>query len=173
MQPLCRYKIKHFHCILTDIFTFMTARCLMKHIFSLLFILLFTACEGPGFGSNVHKEYFSNGQLMSEFIMSDKTKMNGLLKKYGTDGKLTSTVTIKNGVKSGVETLYDPEGRVLMRTPYVNGEKHGNQTIYYPNQDILATIPWRYDRKNGMAVKYYPDGSVQQKARFKNDKIVN
>jgi len=147
----------------------------MKQITVLLFfvIVLFSGCEGPGLGGKVHKEYFTNGQLRSEFIMTDKTSKNGTLKKYGTDGKLTSTVTIKNGVKNGVETLYDSEGRVLMRTPYVNGEKHGNRTIYYPNQDILATIPFRYDRKNGIAVKYYPDGTVQQKARFKNDKIIN
>ncbi len=139
----------------------------------LFFILSLTGCEGPGLGSKVHKEYFTNGQLRSEFIMSDKTKKNGVLKKYGSDGKLTSVVNIKNGVKNGVEVLYDPEGRVLMRTPYMNGVKHGNQTIYYPNQTVMATIPWRYDRKNGTAVKYYPDGSVQQKARFKNNRIVN
>ena len=137
-------------------------------------IFLFTGCEQPSLGGKkVHKEYFTNGQLRSEFIMTDETAKNGTMKKYGTDGKLTSIVTVKNGVKDGDEILYDTEGRVLMRTPYVNGEKHGNQTIYYPNQDVLAIIPWRYDRKNGMAVKYYPDGTVQQKARFKNNRIVN
>jgi len=149
----------------------------MRMFVSILFlfsVLFFTGCEGPNLGSkNIHKEYFTNGTLRSEFIMTDKTKKNGQLKKYGTDGKLTSVVTIRNGVKHGTEVMYDPEGRVLMRTPYVNGEKHGNQTVYYPNQDILAIIPYRYDRKNGIAVKYYPDGTVQQKARFKNDRIVN
>jgi len=139
----------------------------------LFFMLSFSGCEGPAFGTTVHKEYFTNGQLRSEYIMTDKTKMNGTLKKYGTGGKLTSVVTIKNGVKNGTEVMYDPEGRVLMRTPYVNGEKHGKQIVYYPNQDILAVIPYQYDRKNGIAVKYYPDGSVQQKARYKNDRIVN
>jgi antitoxin component YwqK of YwqJK toxin-antitoxin module len=137
-------------------------------------ILFFTGCEGPNLGGkNVYKEYFTNGTLRSEFIMTDKTKKNGTLKKYGTDGKLTSIVKIKNGVKIGTEIMYDPQGRVLMRTPYVNGVKHGNQTLYYPNQTILATIPYKYDRKNGVALKYFPDGSIQQKARFKNDRIIN
>jgi len=149
----------------------------MKVFATVLFlfsVLFFSGCEGPNLeNKTVHKEYFTNGQLRSEFIMTDKTAKNGIMKKYGTDGKLTSVVPVQNGVKHGTEILYDPEGRVLMRTPYVNGEKHGNQTIYYPNQDILATIPWRYDRKNGIAVKYYPDGTVQQKARFKNDRIIN
>jgi len=143
-------------------------------IFLLLSLLLVTGCKGPSLGGKkVHKEYFTNGVLRSEFIMTDTTKKNGQLRKYGTDGKLTSIVNIRNGVKDGMEVMYDPEGRVLMRTPYVNGVKHGNQTVYYPNQTVLATIPYRYDRKNGMAFKYYPDGSVQQKARFKNDRIVN
>jgi len=136
-------------------------------------ILFFTGCESPHLGGkNVHKEYFTNGQIRSEFIMTDNTKMNGTLKKYGTDGKLTSIVNIRNGVKHGVEVLYDPKGRVLRRTPYVNGEKHGNQTFYYPNQDVLAIIPWRSDRKNGIGVMYYPDGSVKQKAKFKNDRRI-
>jgi len=143
-------------------------------ILLLFSVLFFTGCEEPSFGGkNVHKEYFTNGKLRSEYIMTDKTKMNGTLKKYGTEGKLTSVVNIKNGVKSGIEVMYDTEGRVLMRTPYVNGVKHGNQTVYYPNQDVLAIIPYRYDRKNGVAVKYFPDGTVQQKARYKNDRIIN
>ena len=82
--------------------------------------------------------------------MSDNTKMNGTLKKYGTDGKLTSVVNIRNGVKHGVEVLYDPKGCVIRRTPYVNGEIHGNQTIYYPSQDMLATIPYRSGRKRNL-----------------------
>jgi antitoxin component YwqK of YwqJK toxin-antitoxin module len=149
----------------------------MKVFISALFlfsVFFFTGCEGPSFGSKkVHKEYFTNGTLRSEFIMTDKTKKNGTLKKYSTDGKLTSVVKIKNGVKIGTEIMYDPQGRVLMRTPYVNGVKHGNQTVYYPNQTVLATIPYKYDRKNGVAVKYFPDGSIQQKAQFKNDRIIN
>ena len=148
----------------------------MKVFTSVLFlfsILFFTGCESPSFGGKkVHKEYFTNGQLRSEFIMTDNTKMNGTLKKYGTDGKLTSVVNIRNGVKHGVEILYDPKGRVIRRTPYVNGEIHGNQTIYYPNQDVLATIPYRSGRKNGIGVMYYPDGSVKQKAKFVNDRRV-
>ena len=148
----------------------------MKVFTSLLFLfsmLFFTGCKSPSLGANkVHKEYFTNGQIRSEFIMIDDTKMNGQLKKYGTDGKMTSVVNIRNGVKSGIEILYDPQGRILRRTPYVNGEKHGNQTFYYPNQDVLAIVPYRYDRKNGIGVMYYPDGSVKQKAKFKNDRRI-
>ncbi|SFV56855.1 Phophatidylinositol-4-phosphate 5-kinase [hydrothermal vent metagenome] len=148
----------------------------MKMLTSLLFlffILFLTGCKGPGFGDKVHKEYFPNGTLRSEFIMSDNTAKNGTMKMYGTQGELTSVVNIRNGVKHGVEVMYDPQGRVLMRTPYVNGLKHGEEKIYYPNQTILATIPYRFGRKNGIGVKYYSDGKVQQKVRFKDDRIVN
>ncbi|BAF73395.1 toxin-antitoxin system YwqK family antitoxin [Sulfurovum sp. NBC37-1] len=148
----------------------------MKVFTSVLFlfsILFFTGCESPYLGGKkVHKEYFTNGQVRSEFIMTDNTKMNGTLKKYGTNGKLTSVVNIRNGVKNGMEVLYDTKGLVLRRTPYVNGEKQGNQTFYYPNQDVLATIPWRSNRKDGIAVMYYPDGSVRQKAKYKNDQRI-
>ena len=122
---------------------------------------------------NVKKEFFTNGDIMSEFIMSDSTGQNGLLKKYGYDGKLTSTATIKNGVRNGIETLYDNKGRVLRKTNYSNGRKNGTVTVYYPNGDTLATIPYVNGVREGYGYKYRPDGSVLQKVLFRRGRIAN
>jgi antitoxin component YwqK of YwqJK toxin-antitoxin module len=148
----------------------------MKHL-SLFFIffslLFFTACEGPSLGGNVKKTYFPNGTLQEEFIMSDATGKNGKLKKYGYDGHITSVVTIHNGVKDGVEIMYDQEGRVIRETPYVNGKKHGVRKDLFPNGDVLATTPYQNDMRNGTAYVYYKDGRVYRKVIFKNDKMIN
>ena len=68
----------------------------------MLFSLL--GCSTPSLlRDKVKKEYFTGGQLRSEFIMSDDTEQNGLLKKYGYSGDLISTAEIRNGVNDGVE----------------------------------------------------------------------
>lgn len=125
------------------------------------------------FGSNVKKEYFTGGKLRSEFIMSDKTGQNGLLKKYGYNGKLTSTVTILKGQKHGTETLFDQKGGVLKRTPYKYGKKEGTLEAYYANGDIMATIPYKNDLKHGKAIKFNKDGSINAEATYAFGRLTN
>jgi len=165
-----------------------------KYFFPLSLLVLFflSACSSPRvpetlkdipspiptsipnlFGSNVKKEYFTGGKLRSEFIMSDKTERNGLLKKYGYNGKLTSTVTIRNGAKNGAETLFDAKGRVLKKTPYINGRKEGILEAYYPNGDIMATITYINNVRQGKATKYNRDGSINQQVQFHNGRVTN
>jgi len=125
------------------------------------------------FGSNVRKKYFTGGKLRSAFIMADKNGQNGLLKKYGYDGKLTSTVPIHKGVKDGIETLFDSRGRTLKKTPYVNGRKEGTLEVYYPNGDIMAQITYVNNVRQGKAIKYDRDGSINQQVVFTDGYLAN
>lgn len=149
----------------------------MKKLSLLLFTLLlltFTACSAPGLGGKeVKKEYFTNGQVRTEFIMDDDSGKNGTLKKYGYDGKLTSTVHIQNGVKNGLEIWYDGHGREIRKVPYNNGRIHGTMTELYPNGDTMVTIPFKYGTKDGIAFAYNKDGSIFKKVTYRNGKIVN
>jgi len=150
----------------------MSSRLLQLILF--ISLLLFNACESPTpFGKKVKKEYFTNGQIRSEFIMDDDTEQNGLLKQYGPEGELTSTVTIRNGVKHGVETLYDKEGRIVKTTPYVNGRKHGDEKAYFPSGTVWFSLPYRNGVLNGKAYIYRPDGSILRKGIYRNGKLVN
>ena len=125
------------------------------------------------FGSNVKKEYFTGGKVRSEFIMSDKTGQNGLLKKYGYNEKLTSTINIRNGVRHGTEILFDGHGRVLKRTPYVNGKKEGVLKVFYPNGDTMAEITYINNIRQGRAAKYNKDRSINQEVFFQNGQLTN
>jgi len=140
----------------------------------LLSLLFFTACESPApFGKKVKKEYFTNGEVRSEFIMDDNTGQNGLLKRYGPEGELTSTVTIRNGVKHGVEKLYDKEGRVLKTTPYVEGRKNGEEKGYFPSGNVWFSIPYKNGVRNGKAYIYRQDGSIVRTGIYRNNKLIN
>ena len=149
----------------------------MKHLsllLSLFVLLSFTACDSPSMsGKKVHKEYFTGGQLRSEFIMDDKSGQNGVLKKYGYEGHLTSTSMIRNGVQNGLETGYDAKGRVLWRQYYTNGRQEGVQKAYYPNGDLMVTYTYKNGVKEGVAQTYRKDGKVDKRVVYRNGRIVN
>ena len=143
-------------------------------LLSIFVLLSLTACDGPSLsGKTVEKKYYTGGGLQSEYIMDDKSRKNGILKKYGYNGKLTSAVYIRNGVKSGMETWYDPHGRTIRQRPYANGRIHGTARELYQNGDTMVTIPYQNGVRNGKAYKYNKDGSVYQVVIFRNDKIIN
>lgn len=152
--------------------------CMKKLSFFLAVCVLFflSACSTPSIpfvGKKVKKEYFTGGKLRSEFIMSDESGQNGLLKKYGYNGKLNSTVPIEHGVKNGNELLFDSRGRVIRKTPYVNGRKQGVLEAYYPNGDVMAQITYVNNIRHGKAVKYNKDGSINQTVVFQNGRLSN
>jgi len=149
----------------------------MKPLFlfvSLVVVLLLSGCDTPSLsGEKVKKEYFTGGQLRSEFIMDDDTGQNGILKKYGYDGHLTSTARIQNGVQDGLETGYDSEGRVLWRQYYLNGKQQGVQKAYYPNGDLMVTYTYKNGIKDGVAQTYHKNGIVAKRVIYRNNRIVN
>ena len=142
-------------------------------ILSLFTLLFLSACTSPSFGKKVEKQYYTGGQLMSEFIWSDSTGKNGTMKMYGFDGKQVSTVNITNSVKNGIESQFDGEGRVVRQTPYVNGNVNGIDKVFYPNGDRKITFTYRSGVRDGYAYSYYPDGRVCKKAKYKNNRLVN
>lgn len=145
----------------------------LSFFLTLSLLFFFTGCSTPNFGKKVKKEYYTGGKIRSEFFMTDNSEQNGLLKKYGYEGHLTSVANIRNGVNNGVETLYDTKGRVLQTVTYINGKKHGIQKSYYPNGDVMIAIAYQNDMRNGEAFMYRRDGSIDKRATFRHDKMIN
>lgn len=143
-------------------------------LLSIFLLLAFTGCDSPSLsGKKVKKEYFTGGQIRTEFIMDDDTEQNGLLKKYGYNGNVTSTVNIRNGVKDGVETGFDGKGRAIWKLTYVNGKQEGQQYAYYPNGEVMLSFTYVSGQKHGVAMTYNRDGSVSKKVIYRHGKIIN
>ncbi|MFT7880152.1 MAG: hypothetical protein ABXS91_07145 [Sulfurimonas sp.] len=148
-------------------------------LLSFLLVFLFNGCNGTTASSlspkkdvvDVKKEYYTGGMLRSEFLMYDKTGMNGLRKIYGYNGKLTSKAEIQNGVKHGKETVYDDDGRVRLVKPYIKGRIDGVATAYYDNGSPMMTITYLKGVKHGPATKYNKDGSVFEKKVFTHGRM--
>ena len=146
----------------------------LSFLLSIFTLLLLTGCDSPSLmGKEVKKTYFTGGQVATEFIMDDDTGQNGLLKKYGYNGNVTSTVTIHNGVKDGVETGFDEKGRVIWKYTYINGRQNGEQYAYYPNGDVMVSYHYVDGLKDGVAKAYNIDGTVNKQVTYKHGKIVN
>lgn len=144
-------------------------------------IVLFTGCTSSGASTSVPstsnskdvvREYFTGGKLMSEFFITDQSTQSGILKRYGYDGKLTSTAEIKYGRKHGIETMYDPGGGILQKTPYVNDVINGEQIAYYENGSPMLSIQYVNGIKHGPYKTYKRDGSLYKEAIFNDGKIV-
>ncbi len=143
-------------------------------VLSIFIFLSLTGCESPSLmGKEVKKEYFTGGKIRSEFIMDDDSGKNGLLKTYGYNGNVTSTVTMRNGVKDGFQTWFDEKGRPIRKVPYINGRIHGTQTELYENGDTMVTIPFQNGLRQGVAIAYNKDGTVHKQVLYKNGKISN
>jgi antitoxin component YwqK of YwqJK toxin-antitoxin module len=144
-------------------------------LLAMLILFFINGCDSSPTlsGKKVKKEYFTGGQVRTEFIMDDETEQNGLLKKYGYNGNVTSTVTIRNGVKHGTETGFDARGRVLWKQNFVNGKQDGQQYAYYPNGDVMVSYTYVNGVKEGPAQTYNKDGSVYKRVLYKHDKIIN
>ncbi|MGC9350378.1 MAG: toxin-antitoxin system YwqK family antitoxin [Sulfurovum sp.] len=148
-------------------------------LLSLLLVFLYNGCSGTATSApspkkhvvDVKKEYYTGGMLRSEFLMYDKTGMNGLRKIYGYNGTLTSKAEIKNGVKHGDETIYDDKGRIRLVKPYVKGRIDGVATAYYENSLPMMTITYLKGVKHGPAIKYNRDGSVFEKKIFTHGRV--
>ena len=146
----------------------------LSFLLSILLLLSFAGCNTPSFsGKKVKKEYFTGGEIRTEFIMDDNTGQNGLLKKYGYNGNVTSTVTIHNGVKDGIETGFDKHGRTIWKLNFINGKQEGQQYAYYPNGDIMVEYTYKGGLKHGPAMTYNKDGSINRQVMYKNGKIFN
>lgn len=123
-------------------------------------------------GPKVKKEYYTGGKIRSKFVMDRNSRESGLLYRYGYEGKITSTVHLKHGLKNGLETLFNTEGKILKRTPYVNGKKDGIVEVYYPNGKVLAQISYKNDIREGRASKYNQDGSINEEVEFRHGRLI-
>ena len=145
----------------------------LSFLLTIFTLLILTGCDSPTpFGKKVEKTYFTGGNVSSAFTWDDSTGKNGVLKKYGYSGKVTSSVHITNGVKDGIESMYDEHGRVIQHIPYVNGRIHGTKVAFYPNGDNMITYTYEYGMKNGYAFAYNPDGTVAKKALYRHNKLI-
>lgn len=164
-----------------------------KNLILWAFILLVPACgtesqkkadEKLPEGTDVVREYFSNGKVKSEItainglregptrnydregrLLSEVTYVNNkkegrATNYYSKTGKVNSTLEYKAGIKQGDERYYYENGQVYRISPYINGLIDGTQKLYYEGGQLLAEVPYK-EGYAGMGTREYKiDGSL-------------
>lgn len=135
-------------------------------------------------GTDVVREYFSNGKVKTEItainglregptrnydregrLLSEVNYINnqkeGLATNYyAKTGKVNSTLEYKGGIKQGDERYYYENGQVYRISPYVNGLIEGIQKLYYEEGKPLAEVPYKEGFAGSGTKEYKPDGSL-------------
>src|SRR5689334_6760763 len=69
-------------------------------------------------------------------------KQNGLVKSYRSDGKVSSAVNYKDGIKHGVSYAYYSNGKVNLELPYANGKRTGQSKRFYETGQLYQTTEY-------------------------------
>ncbi len=110
------------------------------------------------------KTYYQNGILKTEGNRKN-FQLDSLWKFYDPKGKLTLSISYKNGVKNGPRTTYLKNKTVVEN--FVNNVKEGLTKEYYPDGKLWRTIPYKNGLEDGVAVTYAEDGRIIGLTRYK------
>lgn len=108
--------------------------------------------------------YFADGKtIFSEENYKDG-KLEGLLKNYYINGKVTEATEYKDGVKHGTSKIYTDEGILIEDVNYENGVLEGEGKYY----DLKGVIKEKGKYKDGKRFgkwEFYIDGELSKKGR--------
>jgi len=90
---------------------------------------------------------------------------------YGTDGKLISEGIIDNeGKREGMTVFYYPDRKILSKGEYKDNKREGRWKFYGINGVLEQEGEFRNDMPNGLWTWYYPDQTIKRTEAFLNGK---
>ena len=131
----------------------------MKNIlYTLLLSLIFIAssCEMFQRPENKQKKTVSK---KGEYIVNENG--DSVKVSYSSNGKIKSSITIKNNRRNGIAYLYYPNGNVQFEIMYKDGFKHGPVKYYYESGRIYRETNYVKGQIDGIQRKYYENGKLQ------------
>jgi len=117
------------------------------------------------------KQYFENGQLMSEGFFSDG-KAVGQWSEYYQNGSLNHEVNYDWHDAPQLESFYYDNGQLKKRGYNKNGYRIGEWEHYYKNGQLAAKRDEDRNKWNGKQISYHENGTISFQGNFKNGKCV-
>lgn len=130
----------------------------------------------------------SNGEgIRAEFNQTQLVKLydykngvpDGLVKCFDAMGRLISSYEIHDGVKSGIEKIYEYKAKDKTETPLLkmslewkNDQLHGLVKTWYLNGKKQSQKEIYNNKKNGSFCCWYPDGKVMFVEEYEKDKLI-
>lgn len=90
---------------------------------------------------------------------------------YNTNGKIVSTIEIKNGINDGLIINYHPDGKAIDTTTVYYGNIYGQLAEHYPTEEILTTANYRNTLIFGPSHTYDANGHTSFELNYENGRI--
>lgn len=135
------------------------------------------------------EEFNSDGVLIEEMLLDENGKLNGVVKKYSSTGKLISEQNYSKGdlqaykcfneagrllkeakKEKGVIHLcsYTEQGQMLQEGDLLNGERDGIWKFYFPNGKLKATETYVKGSLEGPFKNYHRNGKISSEGVCKD-----
>lgn len=120
-----------------------------------------------------------NGDTLTYLVQIQQGIAQGTVKQFSAKGELLSTYTVKNGEKTGIETMYfspsEVEGESLVPKLSVNWHQnniHGTVKTWYSDGQLQSQRDYCRNKKMGPTIAWYRDGSLMLVEEYDQDKLV-
>ncbi len=132
-----------------------------------LFVLLVSCTEE----SKLVQEFYSDGRLFKEYMVTPDGKYNEYMKIFYKNEVLESYRTIKNGVFEGEYKLYYDNGTLKELGNHKNGLINGKVKIFDKNGNLEFTVNYLNGEKNGELIRYKKNKINFKQLFIKNNQV--
>lgn len=94
--------------------------------------------------------------------------VNGVVKTYFANGKVSRGCTYSDGVKNGSDILYYTNGQLRSVDTVAYGISEGTSKYYYPNGKLKYEYHYVTDNATGACNDYRQDGTLKESAMLEN-----
>jgi antitoxin component YwqK of YwqJK toxin-antitoxin module len=125
------------------------------YLFIILSLLL-ASC-----GSNLRKEYFSDGTLQREFETDAAGVPNGQYWEYYENGALRIECNYLHGKRDGSYKQYYQDGNLSIVGTFKADSIIDTYTTFYPNKQVKKRVIYTSGTRNGTIQEYYENGQLK------------
>ncbi len=115
--------------------------------------------------------FFSDGKLLSEENYTDGF-LDGVLKNFYANQKLTEATQYRKGKKHGVSKIYAEDGVLIEEVTYADGLKNGEGKYFDLKGNLKEKGMYQADKRIGKW-EFYIDGEIAKKKKEKLSDIKN
>ncbi|MGN6639076.1 MAG: tetratricopeptide repeat protein [Mucilaginibacter sp.] len=128
-------------------------------------------------GTLAYQMLFENGDPRSYSYLGNDGKqvadipipgINGVMKSYYQNGKVSRECVYSDGVKNGPNVYYYASGQVRSVDTVAYGISQGISRVYYPNGRLRSEYHYQADNADGICREYNDKGILKKEIAYEN-----